>query len=698
MEDVEAVPTPIYEKGETASSELDNSGEEITDFSQVIDKNYLFTFSKKSKKIIFRLQIQEAFLPINYELVCDEKYMKGLSKIFMLCSSIDEIYSAVIVDLKKYCNDIKIELINDKAIFKFILDYKIIDKKENQSLILVKKKDNLNTEVLNNAFIKIGNNQKLLEEKLEQKVNEINLITEKQSKLQEEFKQKLEEIEEIKKAQNEYLKEINENKNSIIKFEKSNKELKNEIDELKNGNNENKKNDNMKNIIEKDIINIHNEIKKHRNEINLSLINQNQDIRNLSQKSNNLQKSVEEINQDIDNIQEEQEKISSDYNDINKKLEEIELKIKDNFQKQILEENKSLKERINELANKYHLLDEKFNNFEELNNIPSNFEFSKTISTDLFKKNFYNNRACIFVSCEDNNVYIAFGESSLNLEGYNVIEDEKFTICKRLHENFFDSCRHYYDKENERDLIITASLDSHVKVVNFIYENSEIIIDLNFQSKDRVIINTAYIINDIILIPFSSSNAGTIKFYNMKEEYISELEKNVGFILGMNVYYEEESQINYILIANTVGILSYNMEKSSIASFIPQMTLEQKKNNGFDEPYVIRKGIKLLLIGPCFYYPLLYIWDFIKGDLIEKIDTSSGMSDMCLWNDRYAFAGLVNSENNNFILIDLKKGKVEKYFKKEVKNGCAGIKALKHESGNYLITTNMKGNLDLYVM
>ena len=73
-------------------------------------------------------------------------------------------------------------------------------------------------------------------------------------------------------------------------------------------------------------------------------------------------------------------------------------------------------------------MDEKFNNFEELNNIPSNFEFSKTISTDLFKKNFYNNRACIFVSCEDNNVYIAFGESSLNLEGYNVIEDEKFTI------------------------------------------------------------------------------------------------------------------------------------------------------------------------------------------------------------------------------------------------------------------------------
>ena len=76
------------------------------------------------------------------------------------------------------------------------------------------------------------------------------------------------------------------------------------------------------------------------------------------------------------------------------------------------------------------------------------------------------------------------------------------------------------------------------------------------------------------------------------------------------------------------------------------MTLEEKKNNGFDEPFVVRDKNRLLLLGPCFYYPYLYIWDFINGDLIKKVETTSGISDMCLWNDTYVFVGLTKSDKN----------------------------------------------------
>ena len=31
----------------------------------------------------------------------------------------------------------------------------------------------------------------------------------------------------------------------------------------------------------------------------------------------------------------------------------------------------------------------------------------------------------------------------------------------------FDSCRYFYDENNKRDLILTTSLDNHVKVINF---------------------------------------------------------------------------------------------------------------------------------------------------------------------------------------------------------------------------------------
>ena len=204
-----------------------------------------------------------------------------------------------------------------------------------------------------------------------------------------------------------------------------------------------------------------------------------------------------------------------------------------------------MKKNINYLANGYNLLNKKVIDFIDVNNVPNNFKFKKTISTNLFKRNFYNNRACIFISCQDKKVYIAFGESSLNLEGYDIKENEKFTIYEKLHEDSFDSLRHFYDKKNDRDLLITASLDSHVKVIVFkrvLNKNkSEKIIDLNFQSENKAIINTAYFINDIILVPFSDDKNGNVKFYTMNEEYISELQ-NLGFILGLNVYFDEENQ------------------------------------------------------------------------------------------------------------------------------------------------------------
>ena len=92
----------------------------------------------------------------------------------------------------------------------------------------------------------------------------------------------------------------------------------------------------------------------------------------------------------------------------------------------------------------------------------------------------------------------------------------------------------------------------------------------------------------------------------------------------------------------------------------------------------------------------MYIWNFLDGDLINTIETPSGISDICLWNNYYAFAALVKSQNQNFILIDIKRGEIVKEFKKEVNNSCAGIKIINHKNEKYLITSNIKGNLDLY--
>ena len=190
MEDAEAVPTPFFKKYEENKAEPDQILEEKTDFDIVIDNIYAFSATKKGNSIIFRIQIKESVFPINYELIYNSDDMNRLSKIFMLCSNIDEIYHILIGSLKDNEQNIKIEIINEKAICKFILDYKVLDKKENHSIVMNKKKADLKVETINEEFLKFNNKQKSLEIQLEEKVKEINLIKEKQKILQEEFEQK----------------------------------------------------------------------------------------------------------------------------------------------------------------------------------------------------------------------------------------------------------------------------------------------------------------------------------------------------------------------------------------------------------------------------------------------------------------------------------------------------------------------------
>ena len=108
----------------------------------------------------------------------------------------------------------------------------------------------------------------------------------------------------------------------------------------------------------------------------------------------------------------------------------------------------------------------------KIKNDPRNFTFYKTISYNIFNTNFYNNRACIFTYYKDNNIYIVYGVISFDLECYDIINDKKFILIQKLHKDSFDSCRHFYDNINNRDLIFTSSFDKHVKILNFKRQDS----------------------------------------------------------------------------------------------------------------------------------------------------------------------------------------------------------------------------------
>ena len=278
------------------------------------------------------------------------------------------------------------------------------------------------------------------------------------------------------------------------------------------------------------------------------------------------------------------------------------------------------------------------------------------------------------------------------------MNNKKYVLISKLHQDAFDSCRHFYDKINNRNLIFTSSFDRYVKVIDFKKESSEVIVDLCFEKYVRPIINTACLTNNKIIVPFANVESGIIEIYNMNSICTGKIEQ-CGFILGLSSYYWKKTKKYFILVANLDGIIAYNEDDLSLYREFKPNILDEIFN-GFDEGFIIEKKDLLILISPCFYYGYLFFWDFIKGCLISKISISSGISDICIWDNDYIFASLNEFGYYQFILVNTKYNKIEnKYTEKDKDSRLCGIKVLRNASkGDFLITFNISGKLNLYTI
>lgn len=700
------------------------------------NKNYTFSWIKTSNdSILFNLNLDSDLNIYYYELDYKSNLLTNLSKLFIFCENLDESYNLLTENLEKNQEDINFEIFKDTVNLSFKLNLPT-GKKETIHITLKKKIFNIDSllDKFNSKINYLQENQKNIEKNINDNFIGINELINKQNNMENIIK----EIDQIKN----FYDGLDNQENKINKIEKSQRELNFDLDKIKKLNNENKKNEVEKEKI-KEIIKIMPNIElklnsfENENDNIQVILNENKDkYKEINQKLINNQNIIGKNNEKIKIIKDNQEKMNNDINEknieintIKSKQEKLKIKNKENNNlKNILKEienlqkeNLELKKIIDENDKKLELYIEsvkkKFDTIninkkeikdikEEINdpkkekkdiNNPKNFVFQKTISRDLFTRNFYNNRACLFCSLDDN-IYIAYGVSSFNLECYDIINDKKFILIEKLHKNFFDSCRYFYDENNKRDLLITTSLDAHVKIIHFKKEKSEVILDLNFESDQKVIINTAILSYETIIIPFSKE--GIVKFYTLNSEFIGQLEENAGFILGLSNYYCKKKKRSFLLVANLKGIFAYIIDCLKLyKKFIPKIKESEKENICFDEAYIIEKDNSIILIGPRFDSGYIYFWDFVKGDLIDTININSGISDICLWDNEYIFASLNRSESQ-FALININKVEIEKNFfvdKKDSKG--SGIKVLRHESkGNFLICYSLSGKLDLYKM
>ena len=345
----------------------------------------------------------------------------------------------------------------------------------------------------------------------------------------------------------------------------------------------------------------------------------------------------------------------------------------------------------------YKKLISKEENLPNKKNISENSKFPKIITTQLFSNSFYHYRACIFSSIKDDNIYVVYGVYSGNLEYYDISNNNKKNpsiLFKKLFTQPFVSCRYYLDKENKRDLLIICS-DKYVKIINFEKEKSSIILFLNFQNKNGNI-STSYIINNNIIVPFSSTKKSTIEFYDFKNNFVKLLEEKLDFVYSIDNYYWKNKEINYVIITYAKGIVVYDDKFTKFKKIFKGP--EDKKD--YLESYIINKNESLILVG-CYslYSPgYLYFWNVEKGDLLYSIPINSGITGISILNNNLMFISLYNGKSP-FALININEKKIIKEFtnEKDKDKDIFGIKILKHKTkGDYLISMSVKGKLNLY--
>ena len=580
-----------------------------------------------------------------------------------------------------------------------------IDSMEKKYILIEENNKKLNNFINNNneEIIRIDKNISLCKDSLEKANKEIILIKENHNKIKSNFD------DEILKINSMELKCLGLEKNENENKENLNKELKkafNEIEFLKNKTNEYEKNleifmDKLKKLEEKkntDNKNTKRIFSNIDNNINIDVNNkekeenkfENLSINNIINSKNNKNEVKSERNYKLLNRVKNTNYLLTDPYDDNIKEKKIEKEDngKNNFFNTINNFHSNMKNR-----NKKRIL---VKNYSTSNFIrPHNFAFKKIISKKLFNKNYYNNRACIFSQMDK--VYIVYGINriiSYDMECYDYDIDNAYILFKQLHKQPFDSCRYFYDKSNNRDLIITSSLDSHVKIIHFKKRDSIIISDLNFESTSNVIINSSFLIDDKIMIPFAFHEfRGNILFYDLKGEFISDLKDDPGFILALNGYYYENTKTNYAIVSNKEGIYVYIINNYSLYNkFIPSYLY---KSTSFSEGHIIEKNEKIILLGPSFSTGHIFLWNLINKDLISIIRLTLGIMDMCIWDNNYIFASL-NGVSKDFVLINLNNKEIEKEFS-NLKVNCCGIHLFKNRvAGNFLILCTTEGQLLLY--
>ena len=319
---------------------------------------------------------------------------------------------------------------------------------------------------------------------------------------------------------------------------------------------------------------------------------------------------------------------------------------------------------------------------------PNNLIYKGDITTTAHKINSINKVFCAFKAFS-NEKYIVWGTPFFNIEFFDLEKNIILKTIKNAHLNIIYSCRHYPDKKTKIDYLISSSFDRNVKIWNVNDFSNFLTIYSAHQS------NTIYSVcilceenenKNYVITSCTNDFMKIWDFSGKPVQKIGQMDENIYFV---DTFYDVKNNKYYILSGNYSDVKSYEFKSGELYKRyrgVPQ---------GWHMSAMVQEIKEQTILIESDGNGYVRMWEFHKANLIKSIFTNYmvNLRGICLWNDRYLFAG---ASDHQIKLFDIIEGKFIKCYKEHTSSVCTLEKIKSKRYGECLLSQGLDGKIKIW--
>lgn len=301
-------------------------------------------------------------------------------------------------------------------------------------------------------------------------------------------------------------------------------------------------------------------------------------------------------------------------------------------------------------------------------------------------------------------VYANFSNVFINI--YDIIENKKILTLPEFHTSVISIIKYYYDSNEKKDLLFTASWDNTIKIFDIINKNSfnliNIIKDVGYHKSTNgewvniQFLNLIYKENKKYILTYCKDDKNIQIFdfnstKNLRTFYQCGDKEEIDYV---DIYYDIYNDKNYVIFCENGTVYSFDYDTKDIFQTYEKNIVE----NSFVTFKIQEKEEKIILFCTSFEY--LTMFEFFTGKIIKDMYIDKGIifDVFSFWDEKYIVS--IGGFKDKFIYIyNINKKHISK--KIEDKNNIKELQYLIQydhpQYGRVLYIKDNKNNLKMWV-